>query len=106
MTDIMRHRGPDDRGIFIDKNIGLGHRRLSIIDLSKTGHQPMFNEDKSLTIVYNGEIYNFGELRGELEKEGIKFRSHSDTEVVLKSFARQGIDSLNHLNGMFSFAIW
>jgi asparagine synthase (glutamine-hydrolysing) len=106
MTDALRHRGPDDRGIYIDKYVGLGHRRLSIIDLSERAHQPMTSEDGIFTIIYNGEIYNFREIRDKLEREGIRFRSCSDTEVVLKSFARWGVSALSLFNGMFTFAIW
>ncbi|MBL7069146.1 MAG: asparagine synthase (glutamine-hydrolyzing) [Candidatus Omnitrophica bacterium] len=106
MTDALAHRGPDDRGIYVDGSVGLGHRRLAIIDLSSRAHQPMLTEDKNFVIVYNGEVYNFKELRRELEDERIKFMSHSDAEVVLKSFAKWGTRSLNRFNGMFSFAIW
>ena len=79
MQDVLRHRGPDDDGTYIDRNVGLGHRRLSIIDLT-AGHQPMTNEDESIWITYNGETYNFRELRQELEAKGHSFRSQSDTE--------------------------
>ena len=106
MTDAITHRGPDDEGLFIDAFIGLGHRRLAIIDLSPTGHQPMLAEDGNLTIVYNGEIYNFPQIRKELENFGHKFVSHSDTEVVLESYLQWGTECLNRFNGMFTFAIW
>lgn len=106
MTDIMEHRGPDDEGFYVKDNIGLGHRRLSIIDLSSQGHQPMSNEDESLWIVYNGEIYNFIDLHNELEKRGHVFKSNTDTEVVLHSFEEWGFDCLNRFNGMWAFAIW
>lgn len=106
MTDALAHRGPDDRGVYIDNFIGFGHRRLSIIDLSERGHQPMHTENKDFVITYNGEVYNFKELRKKLEREGLTFKSLSDTEVVLKSFMRWGANSLNHFNGMFAFAVW
>jgi len=106
MTDAIKHRGPDSEGYYVDSFIGLGHRRLSIIDLSRTGHQPMMTEDNQLVITYNGEIYNFQELRTELEKLGHSFQSRSDTEVLLKSYAQWGSKCLLRLNGMFAFAIW
>lgn len=106
MTSSLRHRGPDDEGIFVDGCIGLGHNRLSIIDLSSRGHQPMFNESGSLCIVFNGEIYNFKALRGDLLKKGVSFRSNSDTEVVLALYQEYGPDCLAKLNGMFALAIW
>lgn len=102
------HRGPDDTGIvwFEYANTGLGHKRLSIIDLSSAGHQPMCNQNGNLWIVYNGEIYNYIEIRNELLRHGFKFKSDSDTEVVLYSYEMWGIDCLNKFNGMFAFAIW
>ncbi len=106
MTDRLAHRGPDDAGIFINGQIGLGHRRLSIIDLSKAGHQPMADADNRITIVYNGEIYNFLELKQELEADGVKFRSKSETEVIIYLYKKYGIDCLQYLRGMFAFAIW
>lgn len=106
MTRILSHRGPDDEGFYIKENIGLGNRRLSIIDLSLAGHQPMTNEDGTLWITYNGEIYNFVELRKELEKFGHIFKSNSDTEVILHAFEEWGTDCLNKFNGMWAFAIW
>ncbi len=106
MTDATKHRGPDSEGFYIDSFIGLGHRRLSIIDLSRSGHQPMMTEDKQLVIAYNGEIYNFQELRTELQNLGHAFQSKSDTEVLLKSYAQWGSECLWRLNGMFAFAIW
>lgn len=105
MNGTMVHRGPDDEGYHIDKNIGLGHRRLSIIDLH-TGHQPIFNEDKSKVIVFNGEIYNFLQLREELENEGHRFKTRTDTEVILHGYEEWGKDCVNRLRGMFAFAIW
>jgi asparagine synthase (glutamine-hydrolysing) len=106
MREEMIHRGPDDVGHYTEGILGLGHRRLSIIDLSEHGHQPMFNEDQSLAIVYNGEIYNHLDLRCQLEKKGHLFTSHSDTEVLLHGYEEWGKDLLPRLNGMFAFAIW
>jgi asparagine synthase (glutamine-hydrolysing) len=126
MCKVLTHRGPDDEGtVFIRgkryfdvKNylefppgenafdVALGHRRLSIIDLSAAGHQPMCNEDKSIWIVFNGEIYNFQEIRGGLEKKGHRFKSRSDTEVILHAYEEFGVECLNHFRGMFGFAIW
>jgi len=106
MRDTLIHGGPDDAGIFIDKDfpVALGHRRLSILDLSHLGHQPM--EFENLVIAYNGEVYNFGELRKELEKEGYEFISNSDTEVILKAFHRWGFSAVHRFHGMFAFALW
>ncbi len=106
MTDAISHRGPDGEGFYIDSFIGLGHRRLSIIDLSASGHQPMISQDNMLAITFNGEIYNFHELRRELESLGRSFVSNSDTEVLLQAYQQWGSDCLNRLNGMFAFAIW
>jgi asparagine synthase (glutamine-hydrolysing) len=109
MMDCLRHRGPDDEGSWLDPDAGivLGHRRLSIVDLSPAGHQPMTSADGRLVITFNGEIYNFRELRAELEASGVQFRGHSDTEVMLESFARYGIAAmLPRLIGMFSMALW
>lgn len=105
MSELMTHRGPDEDGFYLKKNVALGHRRLSIIDLS-SGQQPMSNDDGSTRIVYNGEIYNFPEIKKELESKGIVFKTKSDTEVILKGYEVYGVDILDHLNGMFSFAIW
>jgi asparagine synthase (glutamine-hydrolysing) len=105
MNDIIYHRGPDGEGFFIHNNVALGHRRLSIIDLS-TGDQPMFSEDKNLTLVFNGEIYNYIELRSELIQLGHTFRTDSDTEVILKAYTQWGFDCQNKFNGMWSFALW
>lgn len=105
MCDAIRHRGPDDSGVHITPNICLGMRRLSIIDLSG-GHQPMQTTDGRFTIVYNGETYNFKELRGELEAKGIQFRTQSDSEVVLNAFAQEGRESLARLRGIFGFAVY
>ncbi|MBI2872228.1 MAG: asparagine synthase (glutamine-hydrolyzing) [Chloroflexi bacterium] len=106
MADAQRHRGPDDAGLFVEGNVGLGHRRLSIIDLSEAGHQPMPNEDGSLQIVYNGETYNFRDLVPELQGCGHVFRSRTDTEVVLHAYEEWGEECVHRLNGMFAFAIW
>ena len=110
MTHVQTHRGPDDSGLwercFPDGGyIGLGSRRLAILDLSPDGHMPMSNEDGSVWITYNGEIYNFADLRRELEAKGHRFRSHTDTEVVVHLYEEYGADCLNRLNGMFAFAI-
>lgn len=106
MRDTMYHRGPNDAGLHIDGQVGLAHRRLSIIDLSETGHQPMFNEDKTLALVCNGEIYNYVELKEALEKRGHRFRSTSDSEVILHQYEENGEACLEKFNGMFAFAIW
>jgi asparagine synthase (glutamine-hydrolysing) len=106
MTRILIHRGPDDEGFYFAGALGLGHRRLSILDLSERGHQPMSSADSRFVIVYNGEIYNYLELRKGLEASGYLFRSDTDTEVILALHARKGTDCLQYLNGMFAFAIW
>ncbi len=106
MGQAIFHRGPDAGGTYLDEHIGLCHRRLSILDLSEAGNQPMFSADDSLVIVFNGEIYNFLELREELENDGVAFKSHTDTEVILELYAREGVNCLEKLNGMFAFALW
>ncbi len=106
MTDKITHRGPDDSGYYLDKNISLGHRRLSIIDLSKNGHQPMFNEDETVVVVFNGEIYNFQSLKADLEKKQHKFASTSDTEVIIHGYEEYGLEICSKLKGMFAFALW
>ncbi|MBU4287461.1 MAG: asparagine synthase (glutamine-hydrolyzing), partial [Proteobacteria bacterium] len=106
MTDAIAHRGPDSEGFYMDSFVGMGHRRLSIIDLSPAGHQPMVTPDGQYAITYNGEVYNFQELRLKLESLGHAFRSRTDTEVVLHAYVQWGADCLNYLNGMFAFAIW
>lgn len=106
MVDSLFHRGPDDSGVFTKGALGLGHTRLSILDLSSAGHQPMQSQDKRWTISYNGEIYNFRELRAELEREGFPFHSQTDTEVVLNAWRAWGPDALHRFNGMFAFALW
>src|SRR6202521_5514094 len=99
------YRGPHDEGLYVADGAGLGMRRLSIIDLSG-GHQPVFNEDRSSWIVYNGEIYNFPELRPELESRGHHFRTHSDTEVIVHLYEEMGADCVKKLRGMFAIALW
>jgi asparagine synthase (glutamine-hydrolysing) len=110
------YRGPDDEGIYIFRSngvagkqqpcVGFGHQRLSIIDLTDAGRQPMSNEDGTIWITYNGEIYNYRELADELKKKGHQFKSDTDTEVVLHLYEEEGPDAVNRLNGMFAFAIW
>ena len=108
MTDVLKSRGPDDKGIWIDKknNISFGHRRLSIIELSKLGSQPMLSQNKRYVITFNGEIYNFPNLKKELKSENVSFYSNSDTEVLLYSYMDKGIDCLKQFNGMFSFILY
>lgn len=106
MTNALKHRGPDDSGFFIEGNVGLGHRRLSIIDLSPAGHQPMSNEDETVWITFNGEIYNFSEVKRDLVNKGHKFKSNTDTEVIIHSYEEFGDRCLEKFNGMFAFAIW
>jgi len=105
MCDSIAHRGPDDSGTYVDDVAGLGMRRLSIIDV-EGGHQPMASEDGQRHLVFNGEIYNYRELRSALEQRGKKFRTASDTEVLLRQLEADGLDALRHLNGMFAFALW
>lgn len=105
MCDAMSHRGPDDAGYLVENGVALGMRRLSIIDLA-TGHQPIFNEDESACIFFNGEIYNFAGLRAELQQAGHRFRTHSDTEVILHAWEQWGPDFAKRLNGMFAVAIF
>lgn len=106
MTDAIAHRGPDGEGFYTDSFIGLGHRRLAIIDLSPAGHQPMTTADNQYVICYNGEVYNFQELRIELEALGHQFRTRTDTEVVLHAYTEWGERALDRFNGMFAIAIW
>ncbi len=106
MMNALIHRGPDDSGSYIKENVGLGHRRLSIIDLSINGRNPLSNEDNTLFIVFNGEVYNFKELRVELEKKGHFFKSNTDTEVVLHLYEEEKENCVKKLRGMFAFAIW
>jgi asparagine synthase (glutamine-hydrolysing) len=105
MCDVIRHRGPDDEGIWVDEGVALGMRRLSIIDLS-TGHQPIHNEDKTVWIVFNGEIYNFPELRRELEAAGHRFYTNTDTEAIVHAYEQWGTAAIQRLRGMFGLAIW
>ena len=105
MTDSIYHRGPDDEGHYIDRNIGLGFRRLSIIDIDH-GHQPLSNSNKTIWITFNGEIYNFKELRHELIKKNYIFKTDSDTEVIVNLYEEYGENCVNHLRGMFAFVIW
>ena len=106
MRDALRHRGPDDEGLLIADGVGLGHRRLSIVDLTAAGHQPLCNEDGTLWMVFNGEIYNFVELGRELRARGHRFRSQTDGEVILHLFEEKGAACVSELNGMFAFVIW
>lgn len=106
MTDVQRHRGPDDEGYFCARGVGLGFCRLAILDLTPAGHQPMSNEDESVWLIFNGEIYNFQELVPLLEQAGHRFRSRSDSEVIIHAYEQWGIECVQHLNGMFAFAIW
>src|SRR5436309_7416260 len=105
MRDVITHRGPDDEGIFVDGRVGLGHRRLSIVDVA-AGHQPMTNEDGALQIVYNGEVYNHADYRPLLEARGLRYRTHCDTETILHLYEEYGAACVEHLRGMFAFAIW
>lgn len=107
MTEALAHRGPDDSGIWQDSDCALGHRRLAIIDLSTSGRQPMASDDGlQLQIVFNGEIYNYQQIRKDLESEGARFRTRTDTEVLLRAYAKWGESCLRRLRGMFAFAIW
>jgi len=115
MTDVIAHRGPDDEGIYISRQfvinerkcqVGLGHRRLSIIDLSPDGHQPMCNEDGEIWIAYNGEVYNFFDYKRELKSKDHTFKSRTDTEVVIHLYEEYGVQCLSKMNGMWGFAIW
>ena len=106
MTDVIAHRGPDSEGHYTDGPIGLGHRRLAIIDLSASGHQPMSNENGEVVITFNGEIYNFQKLRVELEALGHRFHSQTDTEVIVHAYEEWGADCVTRFNGMFAFGIW
>jgi asparagine synthase (glutamine-hydrolysing) len=108
MTDVLIHRGPDDEGTYVNpnKNVGFGFRRLSIVDLSIAGHQPMSNHDETIWIVFNGEIYNHLEVRKELEKLGYKYKSRSDTETLIYAYEKYGIDFVHKIHGMYAIAIW
>lgn len=106
MTNTMHHRGPDDYGIFVDEKVALGHRRLSIIDLSPIGKQPMWDINERVGIVFNGEIYNFNEIKEELLQKGYQFKSHTDTEVIINAYLEYGIKCLEKFNGMFGLCIY
>ena len=106
MREALQHRGPDDAGLWVDGAIGLAHRRLSILDLSPAGHQPMSNEDGTVWIIFNGEIYNYVELAARLRARGHRFASASDTEVIVHLYEEEGVACLDSLNGMFAFTIW
>ena len=106
MMKAMKHRGPDDQGVFINKNVGLGFVRLSILDLTNVGHQPMCDTKERYYIVFNGEIYNYIELREELKTLNYSFKSNTDTEVLLYSYIEWGESCLDKLNGMFAFVIY
>ncbi|MBP8695503.1 MAG: asparagine synthetase B, partial [Syntrophobacterales bacterium] len=110
MTEVMTHRGPDESGVYLRRadgmSVGLGHRRLSIIDLTEAGRQPLSNEDGTVWLVFNGEIYNHPELRGELEGGGHRFRSNTDSEVIVHLYEEQGPRCAERLEGMFAFALW
>ncbi|MFW5969012.1 MAG: XrtA/PEP-CTERM system amidotransferase, partial [Halofilum sp. (in: g-proteobacteria)] len=106
MNNAQYHRGPDDGGVHVEPGLGLGHRRLAIIDLSPAGHQPLFNDAGTVGVVYNGEIYNFQELRNELQGRGYRFRSHCDTEVIVHAWSEWGETCVERFRGMFAFALW
>ena len=106
MTDAIAHRGPDGEGQWVEENVGIGHRRLAIIDPRPAGHQPMISVDHRYALTYNGEIYNYLDLRADLEAEGYWFRSQTDSEVVLNSLAEWGTEALLKFNGMFALALW
>lgn len=106
MGDVIRHRGPDAGGEYFDRYVGLAHRRLSILDLSEQGNQPMYSADGKKVIVFNGEIYNFLELKKELQQEGVQFQTRTDTEVILALYEKHGTNCLSLLNGMFAIALW
>ncbi len=105
MTNTMVHRGPDDEGYYVHEALGLGMRRLRIIDL-EGGVQPMANEDQSIWVIFNGEIYNHNELRVDLEARGHQFRTRSDTEAIVHAYEEFGLDCVKQFNGMFAFAVW
>src|SRR2546427_7423096 len=105
MCSVIEHRGPDSRGVFVGGGVGLGVQRLAIIDL-ETGDQPIFNEDRSVVVVLNGEIYNYRELRSSLLEAGHRFDSHSDTEVIVHLYEDHGDGCVEMLRGMFAFALW
>src|SRR3990167_4208793 len=106
MGQAIYHRGPDAGGEYLDDMVGLCHRRLAIIDLSSAGNQPMYSPDQNLVLVFNGEIYNFLELRAQCEQQGYVFRTRTDTEVILALYQLEGDACVERLNGMFAFALW
>ena len=106
MTDVITHRGPDSSGVYQDDEISMGFRRLSIIDISSTGDQPIYNEDKTLVLTFNGEIYNYRQLKEELLGFGHSFYTNTDTEVIVHGYEQWGKDVLNKLRGMFAFIIF
>src|SRR5437899_10386905 len=105
MRDILRHRGPDDEGLWVEGPVGLGHRRLAIVDVAG-GQQPMTNEDQTVWIVFNGEIYNHAALRPELQARGHRYRTRSDTETIIHLYEEEGERCVERLQGMFAFALW
>jgi len=105
MITMLKHRGPDDYGYYTDASVGLAHARLSIIDI-EGGKQPIHDNEKNIWTVFNGEIFNYIELRESLIKEGVKFYTHSDTEVIVHLYNKYGLDFVNHLNGQFAIALW
>ena len=106
MNDVLVHRGPDDHGIWIDGPIGLGNRRLAVLDPSPSGHMPMMNASETVVMTFNGEIYNYPELRRQLESRGYRFRSRTDTEAVLHLYDLHGTKCVEYLRGMFAIALW
>ena len=106
MLDKIKHRGPDAEGTYIDEDIALGHRRLSIIDVSEAGTQPLYSEDGNLALLFNGEIYNYQEIRARLIEAGYHFATQTDSEVLIYGYQEYGADLLQQLRGMFSFVIW
>ncbi len=106
MTTALAHRGPDAAGLHAKGPIALGHRRLSIIDVAVNNNQPLADQDEKLWIVFNGEIYNFRDIRRDLEGHGTRFRTQGDTEVIIEAYRRWGVDCLARFNGMFAFALW
>lgn len=106
MNKKIKHRGPDDDGHFVDGALSMGSTRLAIIDLTALGHQPMMNDDNSIVLVFNGEIYNFQDIRGDLEKQGYRFRSQSDSEVIIHAYEAYGVECVKRFNGIFAFALW
>ena len=105
MCIAIEHRGPDSRGMFVEGGVGLGIQRLRVVDL-QTGDQPIYNEDRSVVVVLNGEIYNFAELRADLRKRGHRFATQGDTEAIVHAYEEYGVDCVRHLHGMFAFALW